>query len=1005
MKKILYIVGGIVAFLLLAAALIPVLFKDQIKAQVDKALAESLKADVYYSADDFQLSLFRHFPNASVGLKNFGVVGRDQFAGDTLVNVGEFELVLNLMSLFGDQITVNSVVLDQPRILAKVLSDGSANWDIAVEDTTAVTTDTASSEFAIRIKEWNVNNGEVIYIDNQSAMYAHLMGLNHRGSGDISQDVYDLQTSTQVDYLTFEFDTVEYLSNDRLQADVTLNMNMPESKYTFKDNTIRLNDFAFGFDGFVQMPDTSAVGVDLTFQTRETDFKNILSLVPGIYTDQYDDLKTEGTLAFDGFAKGTYRYDGTSMPAFAINLNVNNGRLQYPDLPTPVENVKVDLKVNSPSNDLEEMQVNLNEFHLDMGKNPVDMKAQVKGLTNMNVDANVKANVNLAQVSEIFPLEGMSLRGLFNLNATAKGVYNDGLGRMPQIQADMKLSDGYVKTTDFPAPVENMAVEATVTNTTGETADTKVSVPQFAFALDGQPFRGTAYLENPDDLFYDVTAKGTINLTKIDQMFKLEEMMEMPGLKIAGEINADIETKGRMSDVEAERYGDLPTSGTMQVSNFTYADADLPQGVTIKNAALQFNPDRMEITEYQGALGKSDVSLTGYVSNYIGYLFGENQTIRGKMDFRSNQFDVNEWMSDEETSETDTAAVTEPFEVPQDVDFTLTTAIQKVLYDNMELTNVKGDVIVRDGTVRMQGLSFGTLGGTIVMNGTYDSRNLSMPSFDFDMDINQVSIPQAYQTFNTVQALAPVAKAMSGNFNTKFKLAGNLDSGMNPMYNTLDGGGLISLVGASVKDLGLLQKINSVTKLNAPTNVDLRDVKIQAEVEDGKAVFNPFDVKVGDFKMTIGGSNSFTGAIDYLTQVEVPAGKVGGAVTSTLSSLIGQEINAPEKLLMNFNVGGTYDDPKVSLAGVNGVGGSGTTTKEAVTEAVKEKVDDLKEQAQAKADSARKAAEARAQQELEKAKQEAEQKAQAEADRLKKEAEERAKKEAQKLKDRFGLPK
>jgi hypothetical protein len=56
----------------------------------------------------------------------------------------------------------------------------------------------------------------------------------------------------------------------------------------------------------VALPDTTNTNMDLTFKAKENTFKSLLSLVPGVYTTQFDDLKADGNVAFDGFAKGTY---------------------------------------------------------------------------------------------------------------------------------------------------------------------------------------------------------------------------------------------------------------------------------------------------------------------------------------------------------------------------------------------------------------------------------------------------------------------------------------------------------------------------------------------------------------------------------------------------------------------------------------------------------------------------------------------------------------------------
>ena len=84
MKKILKISGIVLLVLLVLLFTLPFLFKDKIKAKLDSEIAKSINAKVYYDTDKFSLSIFRNFPNLTLSLGNFGMVGKaDGFAGDT----------------------------------------------------------------------------------------------------------------------------------------------------------------------------------------------------------------------------------------------------------------------------------------------------------------------------------------------------------------------------------------------------------------------------------------------------------------------------------------------------------------------------------------------------------------------------------------------------------------------------------------------------------------------------------------------------------------------------------------------------------------------------------------------------------------------------------------------------------------------------------------------------------------------------------------------------------
>src|SRR5690606_17376134 len=97
----------------------------------------------------------------------------------------------------------------------------------------------------------------------------------------------------------------EYVSNKRLEADVKMEMNLPEMKFTFMENTAKLNDFAMTFDGFIAMPE-DPINFDMSFGGKDNTFKSLLSLIPAIYNEEFDKVEASGDLDFNGYLRGVY---------------------------------------------------------------------------------------------------------------------------------------------------------------------------------------------------------------------------------------------------------------------------------------------------------------------------------------------------------------------------------------------------------------------------------------------------------------------------------------------------------------------------------------------------------------------------------------------------------------------------------------------------------------------------------------------------------------------------
>ncbi|MEP1259428.1 AsmA family protein, partial [Algoriphagus sp.] len=664
MKKTLIIILGVFIFLIAAAVAIPFIFKDKIVARIDQEIAQSVNAKVIYDVDNVSLSLFRRFPNVSARIKDFDIVGNAPFDKDTLVSLQELAIDLNLKSvLFDDYPTLTGVHLNGGNLYIKVLEDGTANYDLTFpsEDTAE---DTTSSNFQIGVDEIQISNLNVVYDDRQLDFFMALGGINAEGSGDFTADVYDLPIELEALIADVSYEDVSYLTNKTFKGETLLNIDLGKMIFTLGEGNFQLNDFFFDLQGYLAMP-SDDIEMDISIKGLDNEFKSILSLVPGIYSESFSSLKTSGTMDFNGKIKGIY--NETKIPAFDISLKIADGMFQYPDLPKPVKNVNLDLQAKNETDNLDNTSISIPTFNLDFGSNPISGKLYLSDLVSYTIDAALKGKLNLEELTSIFPIEGIALKGNLDIDATAKGRYDSTAGIIPAIDAKMLLANGYVKSTDYPAPIEKLNVNASIQNPSGNMTDFLVNLSQFGFELEGEAINGNMKIRDFDKLIWDGEIRGGVDLKKILAIFPMEDM------NMEGRIQANIASQGSYAAVEAKQYNQLQTRGSMNISNFRYSSTDVPQGVQISKAQAEFTPEQIKLTEFNSTLGESPLQATGSLSNYMDYLLGQNGTLKGQLALNSSRFNVNEWMSEDASPDT-TSSELSVIELPKDIDFTMTVA-------------------------------------------------------------------------------------------------------------------------------------------------------------------------------------------------------------------------------------------------------------------------------------------------------------------------------------------
>lgn len=909
MKKTLIIILGVFIFLIATAVAIPFLFKDKIAARIDQEIAQSVNAKVIYDIDNVSLSLFRRFPSVSVKIKDFGIVGNTPFENDTLVSLRELAIDFNLKSvLFDDYPTLTGVFLNGGNVYVKVLEDGSANYDITFPSE-EIAGESTESNFKIGVDKMEISDLNLVYDDRQLNYFMALGGINATGTGEFTADVYDLLIEMEALIAEITYEDISYLSNKTFKGEKLLNIDMENKKFTLGEGGFQLNDFLFDLNGYLALPGDD-IEMDFNMEGVNNEFKNILSLVPGIYSKSFSSLKTSGTMDFNGKIKGIYNDE--KIPSFDISLKIIDGMFQYPDLPRPVKNVNLDLLVKNETDNLDNTSISIPVFNLDFGSNPISGKLYLSDLVSYTIDAALKGKLDLEELTSIFPIEGMALKGSLDVDATAKGRYDSLAGIIPAINAKLLLANGYVKSADYPAPIEKLNVNASVQNPKGSITDFLVDLSQFGFELEGEAINGNMKIRDFDKLIWDGEIKGGVDLKKILAIFPMDDM------NMEGRIKANINTKGSYAALEAKKYNQLETRGTMDIANFKYSSTDVPQGIQISIAKAEFTPERINLTEFDSKIGESPLQATGSLSNYMEYFLGENGTLKGQLTMSSSRFNVNEWMSENESADT-TSAELSVIELPTNIDFNMTVAANEVLYDNLNLKDVKGNMSLKDGILSFSDASMKTMGGTIALDGKYDPTDLTAPAFNFNLNIDELSIAEAFKSFNTVKAFAPIAQNLTGKFNSNLNFSGKLGQDMMPLLSSLDGKGLLKVAETALKDSKILEGITSLTKLKDINSIQLKNISIPISIENGMMDVKPFDVKLWDYQANVQGNAGFDGSINYLINMLIPAGKFGSQANALLATITGTSMDENSAFPIALNLSGTYNSPKISLAGGNSI--------------------------------------------------------------------------------------
>lgn len=985
-KRLLLILFILLALILGSAIALPFIFKDRIVDLAKEEINKTVNAKVDFQ--DVSLSLLRSFPNFSLSLKHFSVRGVDEFEGVQLAGGDAVELTLDLMSVIkADRpIEIKSIRLKKPDIHVYVLEDGKANYDISKPSETPAEPSTSSSSdyggVKVELDEYSISDGKLVYDDRSLNVYVEALGINHEGSGNFTIDIYDLDTHTGIGSLTVEYGGISYLKHANTTLDAIFNIDSPNSKYSLKDNQLRINELDLKADGFVQL-DGDNYNMDLAFSTPENDFKSLLSMIPNAYIEGYEDVKADGQFTLSGEVKGTYNESREEYPAFRIETSVSGGNVQYPGLPLGITNINTQVAVNSPSSNFDDLTVDVPMFNMQLGNNPFEANFNLKTpISDPDVTAAANGVINLAELAQAFPIEGLEeLNGIINANLrvdTRLSVIEQQRYEEVNMDGQLQLQNMNYRSEGLPpVKINNLQMAFTPQH---------VRLDDFTAMLGKSDLRASGTVDNILAYFSPKkTMKGKItvrsNYVLADEWIPEETTENAEPVPAATAAAPQQSGNATAPTAEAAIFDRFDFSLDAAVKELVYGDYKVRNGVARGN----IKPNRLAVSQLSGQLGDSDFSASGVVTNLFKYLF-EDGVLGGQLALQSHYFNLNQFM-EEEPAETasgqnsgsgsgqagnkagttasggsgssDSGYGTIP--IPPNVELTASTKIDKVVYTNMVLEDVQGDIIVADEAVVLDGVTARGLGGSMAISGSYDTRDVDNPGFSFKYELQKLDFQQAFTTLNTFQQLAPIGKYIKGTFSSTMIMDGKLGSDMMPKLESLNAEGFLETIN------GLIQGFTPTKALGDKLNVDYfkDDIRITNtrnwfEVKDGVLELKEYDAKLKDINMRIGGTYSLANQLNLKIKAKVPRkllekNAIGAAASSGFNILqqqaskLGLNIKQGEFVNVLVDLTGNLMDPKVGLK-LLGMDGEG---EESLAESVKE---DVKTQAKEQLESGKQAA-------------------------------------------------
>jgi hypothetical protein len=600
--------------------------------------------------------------------------------------------------------------------------------------------------------------------------------------------------------------------------------------------------------------------------------------------------------------------------------------------------------------DLENNIFILKENEISINKMAIEADGMIKSSSNgIELDLtyglkvpSLKSLLGLISTTILSQADDIETQGDLSMNATMKGLFNE--NSLPVITLALKVKDGYIKYSGFSEAIKNIDLDLDMILNKNKDANSVINLSKFGMDVVNNSFSISGKILYPfTDPEMNFAANGKIDFAS------LRKCLPLINTPLNGTFNANVTFAGLFSQIENKQYEKVTLNGALSLNNFKMKISGMTSEIDIDNASLTFKPAYCQLNSFDAKMGKSDLHLSGYFENMLPYIF-KGSPLKGNLTLKSAMVDCNEFLSMAPVSEDESTNIAETGVIilPSNIDFTIRANADKLIYDNITMTNFAGNMSLKEGKLNLEKIASNTVGGQINVSGSYFAQNIDKADVKMNLSLADVNINDVANTFDIFGKFAPILKNTDGKVSLSLDFSTDLDKNMNIDYRTLNAEGFFK-----TKDL-LLAGNESINKLAGLLKIDsvkyIKNVDLHFAIENGMIKINPFDVKLGNFDMKIGGEHGLANDLNYDADVDIPAGKIGSEINSTLSKL-GISNSGNNKVKVGVKIKGTLKNPTFTLglpkygSSVSSVLGVETSN---IKEAVQTTVDSLKTQAKEK---------------------------------------------------------
>lgn len=523
----------------------------------------------------------------------------------------------------------------------------------------------------------------------------------------------------------------------------------------------------------------------------------------------------------------------------------------------------------------------------------------------------------LAVIPKVYSknIEDVKTTGDFKVKGRIKGLITE--HTIPKLDISITSNNASFKYPNLPKSVDNITLNTVIKNETGKTEDTYIDIKTLNFKIDQDAFKSSAIIKNlMGNMLVNADIDGTLNLENITKAYPIELDQSLTGI-----LKAKLNTAFDMNAIEINAYERIKNNGSVSISDFIFSSEAIVNPIHIYKADINFNPTTVNLTNFISKTGESDLNATGTIHNLLGFLLSDKK-LQGNFNVKATTFRISDFMSvnkDGANNSKQTTGQIEALKIPDFLDCTINANVGTVVYDNLNLSNLKGSLLIKNQQATLKDMTTTIFDGVLAITGDVSTK-ADTPTFNLNLGADHFDIAKSFKDLKLFQNIAPIAKLLQGKMNSAIQLSGTLDHEFSPNLNSVSGTALVELLTTKINTnkSELFSKLDVALGFIDFSKLNLKDLKTKLEFANGKVNVKPFQLKYDDIIVEVSGSHSFDKTLSYNAVFDVPAKYLGTEVNNLIEKINDNEVSKIT-IPVTANITGSYTKPTITTDLTSGI--------------------------------------------------------------------------------------